>query len=411
MSLKRTPAARKDALMITLADIVSARNTIAAFIHKTPLIHSNALSRLTGAEVHLKLENLQKTGSFKVRGAFNKMNSVSGECVIAASMGNHAQAVAFAARELGKRARIVMPLTATIVKEEATKGYGAGVELVGERFSDALAYALAQKECAFIHPFDDELVIAGQGTIGLEILEDLDGIDAVFVPTGGGGLIAGIAAAVKSLSPKTAVIGVQSEAAPAAVQSFRERSIRELQPRPTLADGIAVNRPGARTHELIARFVDDMVAVSDDGIAKAILLLLERKKLVVEGAGAVPLAALLDLKERFREKRVVLVLSGGNIDFTIIDRIIHQGLRSSGRIGVFEVIVDDMAGSLHAVTGIIAARRGNILDILHDRLATGLPYGKAKVIITAEVREKRHLERIFLDLAGKGYEARERTGL
>jgi len=267
--------------MIDLKDIQDARKTITPFIHKTPLIHSNSLSSLSGADVYLKLENLQKTGSFKVRGAFNKLSRVSGDRVIAVSMGNHAQAVAFAAQKLGKQARIVMPMTAPIVKEEATKGYGAIVDLVGDRFSEALEYATNQKEYTFIHPFDDDLVIAGQGTIGLEILDDLDDVDALFVPVGGGGLIAGIAAAVKSLSPKTEVFGVQTESAPAAALSFRDIKIMERAPLPTIADGIAINRPGERTLDLIRRHVDAITLTTEDRIAMSILLLLERKKLVV----------------------------------------------------------------------------------------------------------------------------------
>jgi len=397
--------------MITLKDIQDARINIASFIHKTPLIHSTSLSSLSGAEVYLKLENLQKTGSFKVRGAFNKLSRVSGDRVIAVSMGNHAQAVAFAAQKLGKRSRIVMPLTAPIVKEEATKGYGAEVNLVGDRFSEALEYALTQKEYTFIHPFDDDLVIAGQGTIGLEILEDLNDVDALFVPVGGGGLIAGIAAAVKSFSPKTEVVGVQAESAPAAALSFTDKKIMERVPLPTIADGIAINRPGEKTLELILRHVDAIALTTEDRIAMSVLLLLERTKLVVEGAGAVTLAAFMEMKERFKDKRVVLVLSGGNIDFTVIDRIIRKGLGTSGRIGVLEVTVDDIAGSLHKLTGIIAAHRANVLDIIHDRLAGGLPYGKAKVIVTVEIRGKQHFDRVFTDLAAQGYEVRERTGI
>jgi threonine dehydratase len=397
--------------MITLKDIQDARINIASFIHKTPLIHSNSLSSLSGAEVYLKLENLQKTGSFKVRGAFNKLSRVSGDRVIAVSMGNHAQAVAFAAQKLGKRSRIVMPLTAPIVKEEATKGYGAEVNLVGDRFSEALEYALTQKEYTFIHPFDDDLVIAGQGTIGLEILEDLNDIHALFVPVGGGGLISGIAAAVKSLSPKTEVFGAQTESAPAAALSFSDKKIRERAPLPTIADGIAINRPGEKTLELILRYVDAIALTTEDRIAMSVLLLLERKKLVVEGAGAVTLAAFMEMKERFKGKRVVLVLSGGNIDFTVIDRIIRKGLGTSGRIGVLEVTVDDIAGSLHKLTGIIATHRANVLDIIHDRLAGGLPYGKAKVIVTVEIRGKQHFDRVIMDLAAQGYEVRERTGI
>jgi threonine dehydratase len=323
-------------------------------------------------------------------------------------MGNHAQAVAFAASQLGKQAKIVMPATVSLVKEEATRGYRAEVVLFGEGFEEALEHALSQQDAAFIHAFDDDEVIAGQGTIGLEIIEDLENIDAVFVPVGGGGLISGIATAVKALSPKTAMIGVQAEAAPAAVLSMREKTIVERQPDPTIADGIAVGRPGETTFEIIKRHVDEIRPVSEGAIAEAILLFLERKKLVVEGAGATTLAALMKDRERFKNKRVVLVLSGGNIDFTIMDRIIRKGLVTNGRIGVFEVVVDDAAGSLHKVTGTIVTHRANILHIFHDRLAADLAFGKAKVIFTVETRGKGHLERIIADLSGKGFSAKER---
>jgi threonine dehydratase len=396
--------------MIDITDIRQARGNIAAFIHKTPLIHSDSLSALTGADVYLKLENLQKTGSFKVRGAINKMTRVSGEKVIAASMGNHAQAVAFAARALGKKAKIVMPATVSLVKEEATRGYQADVLLFGEGFKDALEHAHSFKDHVFIHPFDDDVVIAGQGTIALEILDELESVDAVFVPVGGGGLIAGIAPAIKSLSPKTRVIGVQTGSAPAACVSFKEGKIIEQTPGPTIADGIAVGRPGERTFEIIRTYVDDMEQVSEDSIARAILLFLERKKLVVEGAGAVTLAALMDQGNQLRGKRVVLVLSGGNIDFTIVDRIIRRGLVTNGRIGVFEVTVLDHPGSLASVAGLIASRRANILDVVHDRLAADIPFGKTRVIFTVEIRGKRHHDEILAGLAGQGYEVKTRAG-
>lgn len=394
--------------MISITDIQHAQDHISSYIHRTPLIHSNALSSLTGAEVFLKLENLQKTGSFKVRGAFNKLLQEPGKNVIAASMGNHAQAVAFAAHALGKSARIVMPASVSLVKEEATRGYHAEVVLVGEGFQDALEHALSQKGHAFIHPFDDEGIIAGQGTIGIEIFEEGNDVDAVFVPVGGGGLIAGIATASKALSPKTRIIGVQAASAPAAFLSSREKKIIEQAPRQTIADGIAVGRLGEKTFELMQRYVDEVVFVSEDSIAKAILLFLERKKLVVEGAGAVTLAALMDMRDRLQGKRVVLVLSGGNIDFAIIDRIIRTGLATSGRIGVLEITIDDSTGSLHTLTGVLASNRANILDVIHDRLAGNIPFGKARVIITLEVRGEDHLEKISVDLTNKGYDVRKR---
>jgi threonine dehydratase len=395
--------------MITIDDIRNAYQHIRPFVHKTPLVFSNSFSKMTGAEVYLKVENLQKTGSFKVRGAFNRMCSLKDGKVIAASMGNHAQGVAYAAQRLGVRAKIVMPVTAPIVKEEATRSYGAEVELYGESFAEALAYAHNQQGYLFIHAFDDDAVIAGQGTVGIEIAEDMKEVDFVLVPVGGGGLIAGIATALKDIAPNTKVIGVQTESAPSATLSFRQREIAERYPSPTLADGIAVGRVGERTREIMNHYVDDMVLVREESIAKAILLFLERKKLVVEGAGAVPLAALMESGERFAGKVVVLVVSGGNIDFTLIDKIIHKGLVSSGRIGVFEVTVEDVPGSLHSLTGIIASSRGNILNVAHDRLTEDLPVGKTRVIFTIETRGEEHLRLILSHLAAKGFEVRERT--
>jgi threonine dehydratase len=323
--------------------------------------------------------------------------------VIAASMGNHAQAVAFAAGRTGIHARIVMPITAPIVKEEATKGYGAEVILYGETFKDALKYAFSQKDYTFIHAFDDEDIIAGQGTVGIEITDDLNDVDIILVPVGGGGLISGIATAVKNLSPKTKIIGVQTESATSVFDSFKEKKICEKNPLPTIADGIAIGRIGNKTFDIINNYVDDMILVNEDSIAMAILLFLERKKLVVEGAGAVPLAALLENKDRFVGKRIVLVISGGNIDFTLIDRIIHKGLVKSGRIGVFEVTVADIPGSLHSLTGIIASHRANILDVVHNRLSSDLQIGKTQVIFIVETRNREHFEKILSDLENKGF--------
>ena len=394
--------------MLTIQDIQKAAENIKDHVHKTPLIYSNSFSKMTGAEVYLKAENLQKTGSFKVRGAFNKMIHIKDK-VIAASMGNHAQAVAFAAKRIGIHAKIVMPVTAPIVKEEATKSYGAEVILHGENFKEALDYALSKKDHIFIHAFDDVDVIAGQGTIGLEIVEDLKGVDIVIVPVGGGGLISGISIALKTLSPRTRLIGVQTESATSAYVSFREKKISDKQPLPTLADGIAIGRVGDKTFEIMNKNVDDIFLVGEDSIAMAILLFLERKKLVVEGAGAVPLAALLENREKFIGKRIVLVVSGGNIDFTVIDRIIHKGLIKSERIGVFEVIIDDVPGSLHSLTGVIASHRGNILDVVHSRLEGDLPIGKTKVTFVIETRSKEHFEGILSELRRKGFEVRKRS--
>ncbi len=393
--------------MISLKEIQEAAKTISGFVHKTPLIHSNSLSAMTGAEVFIKAENLQKTGSFKVRGAFHKLSSIGRGKVIAASMGNHAQGVAYAAAELGMQAKIVMPLNAPIVKQEATKGYGADVELYGETFLEALEYARSQKDFTFIHAFDDERVIAGQGTIGLEILKDLAAADVILVPVGGGGLISGIAIAVKSISPDTKVIGVQTTSAISAYTSFCKGSIQEYMPCCTLADGIAVGQVGRLTFEVMQQQVDDMITVQEDAIALSILLFMERKKMVVEGAGAVPLAALIENAGRFKGKNIVLVVSGGNIDFTLIDRIIHKGLARSGRIGVFAVTVDDIPGKLHMLTGIIARERGNILAIEHDRFSADLSVSETRVTFTVEVRGRDHLTKITDEIGQLGFSVRE----
>lgn len=389
--------------MIELADIREARRRIAGYLHVTPLIPSRSLSELTGAEVHLKLENLQKTGSFKVRGAFSKLSRMGEDRVAAASMGNHAQAVAFAATTLGKTSVIVMPETASLVKQEATKGYGAEVVLRGRTFSEALEHARSLRGAAFIHPFDDDDVIAGQGSIGLEVTEAIADVDAVLVPVGGGGLIAGIATAIKAVSPRTEVIGVQTESATSACRSFREKRSCTQEPGTTIADGIAVGRVGDRTLAVIERRVDDMLAVDEDVISRAILLFLERKKLVVEGAGAVPLAAMLANADRFRGKRVVLIVSGGNIDFTLVDRIILKGLATSGRTGTFSVVLDDIAGSLHAVTGVVAATGANVLSVHHDRTAADIPIGRTRVTFTVEVRGREHLAAVLHEMKHRGY--------
>lgn len=392
--------------MIHIENIRNAHEHIRPYIHKTPFIHSNSFSKLSGADVYIKAENLQKTGSFKVRGAFNRTMNISGKKVVAASMGNHAQGVAYAAGILGKQARIIMPANAPIVKQEATKGYGAEVLIHGQNFQEALDFAMSQKDYVFIHAYDDEAIIAGQGTVGLEIMEDAGHADCILVPVGGGGLIAGISAAVKSISPETEIIGVQTRSAASAYFSFREENAASMTPMSTLADGIAIDRVGSRTLDIMKTCVDDMVLVSENSIAMAILLFLERNKLVVEGAGAVPLAALMENKERFRGKRIVLVVSGGNIDFTLIDKIINKGLVSSGRIGTFDVIVRDTPGSLHTVAGLIASNNGNILNVDHVRFAEELSVGKAKLVFTIETRGKGHLDEIISKLAGEGYELR-----
>jgi len=391
--------------MISLKDIKEAYRKIKNFVHKTPLIYSDSFSKLTGAKVYIKAENLQKTGSFKVRGAFNKLFGIKGK-IITVSMGNHAQAVAFAGSKLGLKTKVVMPVTTPIVKAEATKGYGATVELIGENYSQALEYAKNQKDYIFVHGFDDEKIVAGQGTIGLEIVEEMKEIDAVLVPVGGGGLISGIAVAVKSILPRVKVIGVQTRAAISAMLSLERSKIVEFLPKPTIADGIAIGRIGELNFEIMKKYVDEILAVEEGTIAMSILLFLERKKLVVEGAGAVPLSALLENRRKFSGKTVVLIVSGGNIDFNLIDRIIYKGLVQSGRIGIIEVVVEDVPGSLQAITEIIAKNRGNILEVQHDRISKDLPLGKTKITVTIEIRNQQHLKEIYSHFKEKKFSAR-----
>ncbi len=362
---------------------------------------------MTGARVFLKCENFQKTGSFKVRGAFNKLKGLRKGRVIAASMGNHAQGVAAAASALGIKSTIIMPEGVSPAKESAVRSYGAEVVLHGQTLTEAIEYAKSRKGAIFIHPYDDEDIIAGQGTIGLEISEEVEGADFVVVPVGGGGLISGIATYLKSTWPKSKVVGVQAEAATSALESFRRRRVVQKKPGPTLADGIAVGKAGSVTLKHMLRYVDEMTAVSESSIARAVVLLMERKKLVVEGAGAVGLAVLLDNAVRFRQKSVVLVLSGGNIDFTLLDRIVERGLAESGRIGTIEVVLDDVPGSLHRLTGIIASGRGNILGVVHDRLSMGLPIRKTSVRVTLEVKGREHLKEIVSTIRKEGIELKE----
>jgi threonine dehydratase len=394
-------------VMITVKEVLAAQNRIGPFIHKTPLMRSSSLSEATGADVFIKAENLQKTGAFKVRGAFNKMIGMNEDAVITASMGNHAQAVAFAARETGIKAKIVMPVVVSIIKEEATRGYGAEVILKGADLGQSLDFALSQKQYPFIHPFDDDAVIAGQGTIGLEIMDELNNVDAILVPVGGGGLVAGVGAAVKALSPSTQIIGVVTESAPAAYRSFLERKLLECPPRPTVADGVKVGKLGDRPFRMIIRYVDDIILVAEDMVALGVLLLMERAKMVVEGAGALPLAALLSHKERFKGKRVVLVASGGNIDFTVIDRIVRRGLVTNGRIVTFDVVADDIPGNLRDLTSLIAGLRANILDVSHNRLTQSLPLEKTLVTFTIEVRSREDGEALFARLRAKGFVTRD----
>lgn len=396
--------------MIHLREIEQAAQRLQNVIHYVPLSSSKTFSDIAGAEVWLKYENQQKTGSFKVRGAYNKIMKLHEEgkvtSVVASSAGNHAQGVAFAAQSVGIDATIVMPRTAPMAKVAATRGYGANVELYGNFYDDAFRRAMEiqeEKQAAFIHPFDDEDVIAGQGTIGMEILQDLPSVDVVLVPAGGGGLLAGVASCIKQLNPRVKIIGVQAEGASAIVESFQagQRVVKENIH--TIADGIAVKAPGELTTEIIRECVDDMVTVSDEEIAAAILLLLERSKQVVEPSGAAPLAAVLNQKGDWSGKRVVCILSGGNIDVSFIHRIVEKGLINRGRNMKFQAVLRDVPGSLEQFAGIMSRNNANITMIQYDRVKTELDLDEVILHVVCEVDGFEHAHRLILDLETEGY--------
>jgi len=397
---------------ITLADIQQAHRAMYDVVHHTPLDKSTTFSSLAGYDVYLKLENMQKTGSFKIRGAYNKIHSLTPEekikGVIAASAGNHAQGVAYAARMAGIKATIVMPEVAPLAKIMATRGYGAEVVLSGMVYDDAFqkAQELEQEQGqTFIHAFNDYQVIAGQGTIGLEILEELHDVSAIVVPVGGGGLIAGIALAVKQLAPHVKIYGVQAQGAPAMYMSKQAHTRKTTPDAVTFADGIAVRVPGDLTFEIIDRYVDDIVVVDEEAIASTILMLLERSKLMVEGAGAVGLAAILNHKIQGSGK-VVNIISGGNVDVNFIARIIERGLVKAGRRIKISTFITDRPGVLGQLLTVIANTRANVIHVSHNRVEQNVPIGQAVVEISLETRDVLHTEQILTNLRQNGYNAR-----
>ena len=392
--------------------IEEAAARLQGVIHRTPVSSSRTFSEMTGMEVYLKCENLQKTGSFKVRGAYNKIAAMADRKALAplaaASAGNHAQGVAFAAKTMGCSATIVMPKATPLAKISATKAYGARVLLYGDCYDEACAHALTlaqEHEAVFVHPFDDPEVIAGQGTISLEILRELPNADAVVVPVGGGGLLAGMALSIKQINPRIRVVGVQAEGADAAVRSFQTAEALQTDRCATIADGIAVNGPGRLTMELIRRYADEMVTVTDDQIADAVLLMMERMKQVIEPAGAASLAAVLSQRIRMPGKKVVCMLSGGNIDMGFIHRLVERGLISRGRQLKFRMVMGDVPGNLQKVSGIIAQGGGNITLVQHDRLSSDLRLGDAILHVACEVSGSRHGQEILLALEQAGYPA------
>ncbi len=397
--------------MIALDSIYKASERIQEVVVKTPFSYAPRLSEEVGCSVYLKKENLQVTGAFKIRGAYNKIATLSdGERqagVIAASAGNHAQGVAMAAQIFNINVTIVMPESTPLTKINGVRYYGAEVILAGTNYDEAYAYATeygAKHSMVFVHPFADEAVMAGQGTVALEMLQEMDDLDAIVIPVGGGGLISGMASAIKALSPHIEVIGVSALGAPAMKESFEAKAPIDTLHVRTIADGIAVRDTSPITLSHIVESVDEIISVDDEEIANAILFLLERQKLVVEGAGSVGVAALLHNKlERFRNKKVGVVLSGGNMDVTLLSLIIEKGLIKSGRKMKLTVTLIDKPGALMQLTRMLQELNANIVHISYDRTSTTLAYGDAYVTIHLETRGKDHQEEIRQLLREKRY--------
>jgi len=410
MTAKPLPAA---ALPVTIADIRAAASTIAGEVLRTPSIAAPALSALTGADVVLKLETLHPTGSFKERGALNKLKSLSPEQrragIIAMSAGNHAQGVAYHAHRLGIPATIVMPEGTPFTKIERTAAHGATVVLRGAGLSEARQEAdalAAERGLTFVHPYDDAAIIAGQGTIGLELAADHPDLDAIIVPIGGGGLISGIAVAAKALSPKIEIVGVEAALYP----SMRQALSGGTQPAPaggqTIAEGIAVKEPGKLTQAICAALVADILLVEESALERAIEMLLDSQKLVVEGAGAAGLAALLAFPERFRGRKTALVLCGGNIDARLLSSILMRGLVRGGKLVRLRVEISDSPGVLAKITRIIGERGGNIVEIYHQRLFQDVPVKLAEVDVVVETRNVSHVGEITAALDEAGFRTR-----
>jgi threonine dehydratase len=410
-------ASLRTAPSLTLTHVREARERTANLVRRTPLLHSAALSKASGCEVWFKAENLQRTGSFKVRGAGNRIALLGEEerarGVVAASAGNHAQGVAVAASAARVEATIVMPTGAALAKVEATRSYGADVILFGNDYAEAAAYAqeIADRPSGpvVIHAFDDEAVIAGQGTLGLEILDDLPEADCVVIPVGGGGLAAGTALAIKSRRPQTRVYGVQARAAPAVVESIARGEKVTVAPRSTLADGIATSAPGELTLPLLKRYLDGVVSVDEEAISQAIVFLLERSKLVVEGAGAVGLAALMRGAIEAGGDTVV-VLSGGNLDVNVLARIVEHGLTHAGRYLALRIGLDDRPGRLSELLQLIAGTQANVMNVEHRRAGVDLQVGRVEVELLLEIRSRSHGDEVVMALQSGGYSAADVDG-
>src|SRR5437763_5919762 len=396
--------------MIQLSDVQTALGRIRADIRVSPCPRSETFSAVTGNSIYLKMDNQQRTGAFKERGALNRILSLSSaeraRGVIAASAGNHAQGVSYHAGRHGVRARIVMPLPTPLTKVSATRAYGAEVVLHGTNYDEAYENAMElsqQDSLVLIHAFDDESVIAGQGTLGLEILQQHPDIEVIVSPIGGGGLIGGVACAVKESRPSVKVYGVQPARIPSMQAAIAEGKPVTLKSAKTIADGIAVRRAGDRTVPLVQKYVDDIVTVEEEEIANAILLLLEREKTLAEGAGAAAIAAVLNRKLPLQGKKIAVLVCGGNIDVTLLSRIIERGLVKDGRLVRLRVHLPDYPGALHRLTGILADHRANIVETAYDRAYHGVNLGDTAIDITMETRGPAHIEELLAALVTAGY--------
>lgn len=395
--------------MSKIQDFITAKEKLSKILLKTNLIQSPIFSKEAGNEVYIKPENLQKTGSFKIRGAYNKITNLSDEekkkGVIASSAGNHAQGVAYGAKESGIKAVIVMPKSTPLIKVESTKQYGAEVVLHGDVYDDAFKKAkeLEEKEgYIFVHPFDDEDVIYGQGTIALEILEELPETDIILVPIGGGGLISGIACAAKILKPEIKIIGVEPDGAASAYEAIKEDKVVELKEANTIADGTAVKKIGNITFEYIKKYVDEIITVSDYELMEAFLLLVEKHKIIAENSGILSLAALKKLKEK--NKKVVSVVSGGNIDVLMISSMINKGLIRRDRIFNFSVNIPDKPGELAKVVDLIAQQGANVVKLEHNQFKNLSRFKDIELQITVETNGSEHIQKLTQAFEEKGYE-------
>lgn len=396
-------------MKVTLEDIRKAREHLKNISRNTEVDLSVSASKMLGSDVFLKFENTQRTGSFKIRGAYNKISNLSAEekkrGVVASSAGNHAQGVALSAALAGVQATIVMPENAPLTKINATKGYGANVVLQGEIYDDAYEHARnleKEKGYVFVHPYEDVNIVAGQGTIGLEIHESLSDLDSIVIPIGGGGLISGISTALRELNPKIKIYGVQSDQAPGMSQLFHKQSPESTKRISTIADGIAIKKPSKIIYDsFISKLVDEVVTVSDDELAEAIVFLLERAKTMTEGSGAAAMAAVMNRKLKLGAKTCV-ILSGGNVDLNIIAKIIEKGQIKRGRLAELSVVVDDLPGNLNRLTKAIAEQKANILEVHHDRISQGLFLRETRIDFVLETSSPEHIQKIKQALIAAG---------